>query len=121
MRMIPTNKIFTIKRRDQQIKSREIKYEALCPNHAFYNPCINLIKNNYCPYWHIEDCRKAYCVSEECFQNGQEPDEQTLLNIVTQNSLTTEDKQFKIKLFRKYPSYPDNEALQFIENFLKSP
>ena len=57
---IPTTKIFTMKRKEEQIKQREIKYEALCPHHAFYNPCSSMIRNDYCPYYHIEDCRKAY-------------------------------------------------------------
>ena len=92
MAKIPTEKIITMKRREEQIKARNFKYEALCPYHAFYNPCPNLIKNDYCPYWHVEDCRKAYFAVEEKYAQGEKPDEKDLHNIVTQNAISAEQK-----------------------------
>ena len=38
---INPSKIITNNRRDQQIKNRQVKYDALCPNFSYYNPCPN--------------------------------------------------------------------------------
>jgi len=59
---------------------------------------------------HINDCRKAYERQEEYFSNGEEPDEKVLHNICTQNAVTNDVKEYRIKLFRKYPSYPEPET-----------
>ena len=48
------------KLKDEVTKKKEIKFDSLCPMFAFYFPCTNLILKDYCPYQHIEDCRKAY-------------------------------------------------------------
>ena len=88
MRNIPTTKIFTQKRKDQQVKERRIKYDAMCPHFSYYSPCINLIGKDWCPFQHIVDVRKAAQRQEEYFQNGEEPDEEVLHNIATQNAVT---------------------------------
>ena len=50
----------TVKLRDETIRKKEVKFDSLCPMHAFFYSCSNLILKDYCPYVHNEDCRKAY-------------------------------------------------------------
>ena len=52
----------TVKLRDETTRKKKIKFKSLCPTYAFYYQCTNLILKGYCPYEHVEDCRKAYMV-----------------------------------------------------------
>ena len=83
----------------------------MCPHFFYYSPCINLIGKDWCPFQHIVDVRKAAQRQEEYFQNGEEPGEEVLHNIATQNAVTQEVKEYRIKLFRKYPLYPGEDTL----------
>ena len=65
------------------MKERKVKYDAICPNFAFFLSCTNLIKNDWCPFQHIVDVRKAAQKQEECFDEGKEPEEEVLHNICT--------------------------------------
>ncbi len=60
----------TVKLKDEIIRKKKIRFESLCPNHAFYLNCSNLILKNYCPFEHIEDCRKAYFCQTDYVERG---------------------------------------------------
>ena len=60
----------TVKLKDEIIRKKQVKFESLCPNHAFYFNCTNLILKDYCPFEHVEDCRKAYFTQTEYIERG---------------------------------------------------
>ena len=62
------------KLKDEMVRRKQVKYDVLCPLFAFYFECPNLILKDYCPYLHIEDCRKAYRVTMDYVERGQKPD-----------------------------------------------
>ena len=105
--------ILTIKLRDQTVRTKKIKFEALCPQFSFFFPWTNEILKGYCPYIHIEDCRKAYHHQINRIEDGEKPDEERLYAIVTQNAITEEEKNYRKMLFRKYPAYPEDEQIYF--------
>ena len=70
LRLRDPSDINTVKLRDETIRKKQIKFESLCPNYAFYFQCTNLILKGYCPYEHIEDCRKAYMTQIDYIERG---------------------------------------------------
>ena len=50
----------TMKLRDEAVRKKKIKFDALCPMYGHYYDCTNLILKGYCPYYHMNDARKAY-------------------------------------------------------------
>ena len=82
---------------------------------------MNKILKQYCPYEHIEDCRKAFRVQEEAIEDGKDPDEEYLKKIATQNALTTEIALYRIQILKKYPEYPNEDKINFITNTLANP
>jgi len=57
-------------------------------------PCVNEITKDWCPFLHIEDCRKAYSRQEKYFEDGEIPEEEVLVNICTQNAVTEETRNY---------------------------
>jgi len=49
-------------------------------------------------------------MQENYLEKGEDPDEEAIINTVTQNANTREEKDLRIKLFKKYPSPPDEMA-----------
>ena len=100
--------IATTKLRDEMVRLKEIKYDALCPMFAFYYPCSNLILKNYCPFVHNEDCRKGYAMQMNQIEEGTQPDYEAIYEIVAQNAITDDERLYRKNLFRKYPTHPDD-------------
>ena len=76
---------------------------------SFYYNCTNEILKGYCPYEHHEDSRKTYHNQIDTIEDGEKPNEEKIYELVCQNAITEEDKNYRKTLFRKYPGYPEDE------------
>ena len=76
---------------------------------------------DYCPFVHIEDCRKAFKKLNEGINDGQGKDEEILKKIVTQNACTTEDALYRWDIYKKYPKFPNEDTIKFIHQQLANP
>ena len=54
-------------------------------------------------------------------EEGFKPDLEAINNIVIQNALNEEEKNKSLTLYRKYPGYPDDKQIYFIQSILDNP
>ena len=59
----------------------------MCQYFGYYNPCLNMIYRNYCPYRHDEDCRQAYKKQIEEINKGIPPNKEEIYKILLKNAL----------------------------------
>ena len=53
---------------------------------AFGFSCSNLILKDYCPYFHVEDCKKAFMTQTDFIERGLKPDLKYIYGIATYNA-----------------------------------